>query len=82
MCYKAIEGGFTNGDENCAIVSSGSTRNVTLTGLEEYVVYNIAVGAITRVGEGPSNGWISVRTAENCEYYEIIFSCRYHNIFS
>ena len=72
MCYKAIEGGFTNGDENCTTVSGGSTRNVTLTELEEYVVYNITVAAITSVGEGPRSGEVFVRTAEDSKYFKYL----------
>ena len=68
VCYKAIEGGFTNGDEICITVSGSSIRNVTLTGLEEFVVYKIIVAAITSVGAGPRSDGVLVRTAEDSKF--------------
>ena len=68
VCYKATEGGFTNGDERCTTVSDCPTTTVTLTGLEEYVVYNITVAAITSVGEGPRSDGVSVITADDSKF--------------
>ncbi len=38
---------------------------VTLTGLQEYVVYNISVRAYTRVGPGPYSVEVVRRTLED-----------------
>jgi hypothetical protein len=43
-------------------VVNGGTREVVLTGLEEFVDYNISVRASTSVGEGPCSDGITVLT--------------------
>ncbi len=43
---------------------SASNRSVILTGLQEYVEYNISVRAYTSVGAGPFSLAISARTSE------------------
>ena len=41
---------------------SGSVTSLTLSGLEEYVVYDIKVRAYTSVGPGPFSAILSTRT--------------------
>ena len=49
--------------------TSGSVLNMTLTSLQEYVVYDITVRAYTSIGFGPYNPiGDSDRTLENGEY--------------
>ena len=61
--YQAIGGNFNDGTpKQKAVVAPWS--QVFLTGLEEYVEYNISVSASTSVGEGPFSVSIIVRTAE------------------
>jgi hypothetical protein len=43
-------------------VVNGETRETLLTGLEEFVAYNISVQAFTSVGEGPYSDGIIVFT--------------------
>ena len=61
--YQAVGGHFNDGTlKQQAVVAPLS--QVVLTGLEEYVEYNISVSAWTSVGEGPLSASIIVRTAE------------------
>ena len=41
---------------------SGSVTSLTLSGLEEYVVYDVKVRAYTSVGPGPFSADLSTRT--------------------
>ena len=41
--------------------------NITLTGLQEYVEYNISVRAYTSVGPGPYSDGVVSRTLEDCK---------------
>ena len=47
--------------------TSGPVLNITLTGLEEYVEYNISVRAYTSVGPGPYSDGVVNRTEEDGE---------------
>ena len=44
--------------------------NTTLTGLQEYVEYNISVRAYTSVGPGPYSDPVTERTFESCKLLE------------
>ena len=44
-----------------------SQLNTTLTGLQEYVEYNISVRAYTSVGPGPYSDIVVERTEEDCK---------------
>lgn len=61
--YQAVGGCFNDSALKQQKVG-GSLNQVNLTGLEEYVEYNITVSASTAVGEGPVSASIIVRTAE------------------
>ena len=57
--------------ENDTTIVSGSELSMDLTGLEEYVNYNISVRAYTNVGAGPYSVAVTVWTMEggtSCEY--------------
>ncbi len=49
--------------------TSASNRSLNLTGLQEYVEYNISVRAYTSVGAGPYSNDVTVRTHENGKCY-------------
>ena len=53
---------------NTTTVNS-TTLMVDLTGLEEYVEYNIRVRAYTSVGAGPYSVLVTVTTNEDCKNY-------------
>ena len=61
--YQAVGGYFNDGTPKQKTVVAPLSQ-VVLTGLEEYVEYNISVSASTSVGEGPFSASIIVRTAE------------------
>ena len=61
--YQAVGSNFNGGTSKQQTVVASLTQTV-LTGLEEYVEYNISVSASTSVGEGPLSASIIVRTAE------------------
>ena len=59
------------------------TRSVNLTGLEEYVNYNISVRAFTSVGVGPSSVVVTVLTLQDSKYiarsqYTLTIVCMLH----
>ena len=69
---------------NIVYTSNGSLLLIVLTGLEEYVEYNISVRAYTSAGPGPYSAGVVERTdtdgesATNIAYYllPIVFTCR------
>ena len=61
--YQAVGDNFNDGTPKQKAVVAPLSQ-VLLTGLEEYVEYNISVSASTSVGEGPFSVSIIVRTAE------------------
>ena len=76
--YQAVGGGYRDSIKRYKKVAGGSTQ-VDLTGLEEYVLYNISVSASTSAGEGPSSIAIPVRTAEAGKIMTFLCSrCRNH----
>ena len=46
---------------------------IILTGLEEYVEYNISVRAYTSVGPGPYSYTVMERTNESCKIYSFMY---------
>ncbi len=60
---------------------SASNRSVILTGLQEYVEYNISVRAYTSVGAGPFSLAISARTSEMGIKWSICDEFIVHQIF-
>ena len=50
-----------------ANTTTTSQLNTTLTGLQEYVEYNISVRAYTSVGPGPYSDGVIERTLEDCK---------------
>lgn len=46
-----------------------SSLGLTLSGLEEYVIYNISVRASTQVGPGPFSVPITIVTDETSKYF-------------
>ena len=46
--------------------------NTTLTGLQEYVEYNISVRAYSSVGSGPYSDPVTVKTLEDSKRFNII----------
>ena len=63
--------------------SNGSVLTEILTGLEEYVEYNISVRAYTSAGPGPYSDGIVERTDTDgsCFMY-FIYTCRYIHLLS
>ena len=61
--YQAVGANVHDGTLKQQAVVAPLNETV-LTGLEEYVEYNISVSASTSVGEGPFSASIVVRTAE------------------
>ena len=61
--YQAVGANIHDGRLKQQAVVAPLNETV-LTGLEEYVEYNISVSASTSVGEGPFSASIVVRTAE------------------
>ena len=58
-------------------------RSVNLTGLEEYVNYNISVRAFASVGVGPSSVVVTVLTLQDSKYiarshYTLTIVCMLH----
>ena len=64
MNYKAVAGGFRNGTEHSKNVKGGDVLGTQLTGLEEFVEYNITVRAYTDAGNGPLNAGVIMKTLE------------------
>ena len=63
---------------NTVNTSDGSVLMIVLTGLEEYVRYNISVRAYTSVGPGPYSDSVSERTdTDSKRGFNIVFE---HNI--
>ena len=52
-------------------------RNITLTGLQEYVEYNISVRAYTSVGAGPYTDGVVERTFEDGTHKTIVYIMNY-----
>ncbi len=52
--------------------TSASNRSLNLTGLQEYVEYNISVRAYTSVGAGPYSMDVTVKTHEDGKCYYIV----------
>ena len=72
--YQAVEGSYRESTKRHKQVTGTSTQT-DLSGLEEYVIYNISVSASTSAGEGPNSIAIAVRTAEAGEiinYYMML----------
>lgn len=61
--YQSVGEDFLDNTTRRKIVGFPTTEAV-LTGLKEYVEYNISVSASTSVGEGPASASVIVRTAE------------------
>ena len=67
------------------MISTNTTNttmlNITLTGLEEYVEYNISVRAYTSVGPGPYSDGVVNRTLEDrkreCIFVCLFFTCHF-----
>ena len=72
--YQAVGGYFNDGTLKQQTVVAPLSQ-VVLTGLEEYVEYNITVSASTSVGEGPVSASVIVRTAEAGKIFEVDKSC-------
>ena len=58
-------------------------RSVNLTGLEEYINYNISVRAFTSVGAGPSSVAVTVLTLQDSKrivrtHYTLTIVCMLH----
>ena len=58
---------MTFGGQIAANTTNTSQLNTTLTGLQEYVEYNISVRAYTSVGPGPYSDGVVERTEEDCK---------------
>ena len=61
--YKALPSG-----EELNETVSNTTLTVNLTGLQEFVQYNISVAALTSHGTGPQSAALFVFTAEDSKY--------------
>ena len=61
--YKSVSEDFLDNISRTERVGFPATEAV-LTGLKEYVEYNISVSASTSAGEGPRSAPVIVRTAE------------------
>ena len=72
--YQAVGGNFNDGTSKQKPVVAPFSKAV-LTGLEEYVEYNISISASTSIGEGPLSASIVVRTAEAGETVSVDKSC-------
>ena len=70
--YEVMLQPFTTFDNqipiSMAMNVSGEDLNVTVSGLEEFVEYNVTVGAGTVAGPGPFSQEINVTTQPGCEY--------------
>ena len=72
--YQAVSGNFNDGASKQKTVVAPLSEAV-LTGLEEYVEYNISISASTSIGEGPLSASILVRTAEAGKTVSVEKSC-------
>ena len=63
VSYQAIGGSYNDSTKRYKKVTGASTQ-ADLTGLEEYVLYNITVSAATSSGEGPNSIAVTVRTSK------------------
>ena len=72
--YQAVGGNFNDGASKQKTVVAPLSEAV-LTGLEEYVEYNISISASTSIGEGPFSASILVRTAEAGKRVSVEKSC-------
>ena len=68
-----------NGQISTRYINS-SQLNTTLTGLQEYVEYNISVRAYTSVGPGPYSDIVVERTEEDCKSINLAHHLCNHNI--
>ena len=57
---------------DAANITNTTITFITLTGLEEYVEYNISVRAYTSVGPGPYSYTVMERTNESCKIYSFM----------
>ena len=62
-------------DELMTDIISTTDLSVNITGLEEYVEYNISVRAFTSVGPGPYSDPVTERTLEDGMYFTLYFPC-------
>ena len=60
--YEPLEEG--SGSTTINVINS----ETTLSGLQEYMLYNISVRAFTNVGPGPYSSPVTVITDEDCEF--------------
>ena len=64
---------------NTVNTSDGSVLMMVLTGLEEYVEYNISVRAYTSAGPGPYSDPVTERTdTDSKEEFDMIFKVQSH----
>ena len=56
-------------NDNGSVPADANKRHKELTGLKEYVDYNITVFASTAKGAGPSSSVLVVRTDEDSKWY-------------
>ena len=63
VSYQAVGGSYNDSTKRHKKATGASTQ-ADLTGLEEYVVYNITVLAATSAGEGPDSIAVTVRTSK------------------
>ena len=64
------------------VITSGPVLTLNLTGLEEFVEYNISVRAYTSTGPGPYSDPVTVRTLEDGRLITteqlVLFPCMLH----
>ena len=82
VMYTPLETFGRTLESNSTIVFE-PTRSVNLTGLEEYVNYNISVLAFTSVGAGPSSVAVTVLTLQDSKcivrtHYTLTIVCMLH----
>ncbi len=57
--------------DDSVVINNGATFSINITGLEEFVVYNVSVRAYTSVGSGPFSDDVREQTggAGECEIH-------------
>lgn len=55
----------TFGGTITSVMLNSTNRSIVLSGLQEFVTYNISISAYTSVGSGPYSDVMPVRTFEN-----------------
>lgn len=77
VCYKASQ---NQTDIDCKLskeINASQAREVTLDGLNEATIYNVAVQASTAQGFGPFGAVMTRKTLEDCKRCVLLYYFRY-----